>query len=174
MAQDWDIKSVGHVCAATGAAFTHGQEIICCLVRTSGGLERRDYSTSGWNCRPTGDVVSFWKTTYRAPPPPAPEPLKKETAETLLRRFMAKEDLSHKNAIYILAIMLERKRALIERDVQTREDGSKVRIYEHKRTGEIFAIPDPELRLSDLDSVQREVETMLGLGELSNPDQNTV
>jgi hypothetical protein len=173
MAQDWDIKARGHTCAATGDAFADGQEIVCCLVRTPDGFERRDYSTAGWNARPSGEVISFWKTVYRAPPPPAPEALKKETAESLLRRFMAKDDFSRKNAIYILALMLERKRVLAERDVQTREDGSKVRIYEHKKTGEVFSIPDPQLKLTDLEDVQREVEEMLGLNAPPNAAQNT-
>ncbi len=173
MAQDWDIKARGHVCAATGEAFTDGQEIVCCLVRAAEGFDRRDYSQSGWNAHPPSDAISFWRTVYRAPPPPAPEPLKKETAESLLRQYLAKDDFSRGNAVYILALMLERKRVLAERDVQVREDGTKLRIYEHKKTGEVFTIPDPQLKLTELESVQREVEEMLGLAPPPLGDQNT-
>ena len=77
---------------------------------------------------------------------------------------MAKDDFSRKNAIYILAVMLERKRVLVERDVQIRPDGVKLRIYEHKKTNEIFTIPDPALRLDELQSVQAEVNELLGIG----------
>ncbi len=163
MAQDWDIKARGHVCAATGEAFADGQPLVCCLVRTAEGYERRDYSIAGWESAPPADIVSFWRTKYEAPPPPAPEAIKKETAESLLRQYMAKDDFSRANAIYILALMLERKRILAEKDVQVREDGSKLRIYEHKKTGEIFTIPDPQLKLTELESVQKEVEDLLGL-----------
>lgn len=164
MAQEWEIKSLGHICAATGEPFVDGQALVSCLVRGSEGYIRRDYSEAGWLTATQDGVVSFWKTVYRAPPPPTPEPLKKETAETLLRQYMAKEDYSRLNAVYILAIMLERKRVLAEKDVQVREDGTKIRIYEHKKTGEIFAIPDPQLKLTELESVQKEVENMLGFG----------
>jgi hypothetical protein len=59
--------------------------------------------------------------------------------------------------------MLERKRILAERDVQLRPDGLKVRIYEHKKTGEIFTIPDPGLRLDEVAAVQEEVNELLGI-----------
>lgn len=167
MAQDWQIKPLGHACAATGAAFEAGQTIVCCLVRTAEGYDRRDFSMAGWETARPPEVVSYWKTVYRTPPPPAPEPIRRETAESLLRQFIAKEDFSRANAIYILAVMLERKRLLIEKDVQIRGDGTKLRIYEHKKTGEIFTIPDPNLSLADLESVQREVEELLGGGPSS-------
>ena len=164
MAQEWEIKARGHVCAATGAAFTDGQPLVSTLVRGAEGYERRDYSEDGWKNAAPGEVVSTWKTVYRAPPPPAPEAVKKETAEALLRQNMAKDDFSRLNAIYILAVMLERKRILVEKDVQTREDGTKLRIYEHRKTGEVFTIPDPQLKLTELESVQQEVQDLLGLG----------
>lgn len=164
MAQDWDIKSRGHACAGTGEPFVDGQALISCLVRGEAGYERRDYSLAGWSDEVRATAVSFWKTEYRAPAPPSPDPLKKETVETLLRQYMAKEDFSRINAIYILAVMLERKRLLVEKDVQVREDGSKLIIYEHRKTGEVFTIPDPQLKLTELESVQKEVEELLGLG----------
>lgn len=168
MGQDWDIKARGHLCAATGQPFADGQPLVSCLVRCEEGIERRDYSESGWSGAQRDSVVSYWKSVYHAPPPPAPEPLKKETAESLLRQYMAKDDYSRSKAIYILALMLERKRVLVEQDVQTREDGSKIRIYEHKKTGEVFTIPDPMLKLTELESVQREVEDLLGLNHASS------
>ena len=45
---------------------------------------------------------------------------------------------------------------------ETREDGLLVRIYEHRKTGETFLIPEPRLRLDQLEDVQRQVVTMLG------------
>lgn len=172
MAQEWEIKALGSACAATGEPFADGQSLISCLIRGEVGYERRDYSESGWESSPKDGVASFWKTTYHAPPPPEAEPLKKETAEMLLRQYMAKEDFSRLNAIYILAVMLERKRILVEKDVQTRDDGVKIRVYEHKKTGEVFTIPDPDLKLTELESVQAEVEDLLGLNaheELPTP-----
>jgi hypothetical protein len=59
--------------------------------------------------------------------------------------------------------MLERKRVLVERDVTLRPDGMKLRIYEHRKTGEMFTIPDPDLRLDEVAAVQEEVNQLLGV-----------
>ena len=63
--------------------------------------------------------------------------------------------------------MLERKRILAEKDVQKHDDGSKVIVYEHKKTGETFVIPDPGLHLDQLEHVQIEVVQMLGMKQPS-------
>jgi hypothetical protein len=63
---------------------------------------------------------------------------------------------------YILALMLERKRILKEREVKRGEDGTLTRIYEHPKTGDIFVIPDPELRLDQVAEVQQQVAEQLG------------
>ena len=35
-------------------------------------------------------------------------------------------------------------------------------MYEHRHTGDVFLIPDPELKLAELEKVQEEVVLMLG------------
>jgi hypothetical protein len=120
-------------------------------------------------------VLSSWQGVYRVPPPEPEEPLKKETAESLLRRLMEDVEDAAAGVIYILAVMLERNRIFIERDVQPREDGTLLRIYEHKKTGETFLVPDPRLRLGELEEVQQRVVEMLGgppkkPGDATEPD----
>ena len=161
--QEWNIQACGHVCAETGAPFADGEKIFSKLYVTPDGYARADFCESGWNEKTGADAISHWQGTYHAPPAKPDDPLKKGTVETLLRQFMAKEDFSNLNIVYILAVMLERKRILAERDVQKREDGTRIRIYEHKKTGEIFTIPDPELKLNELQTVQEEVAALLGI-----------
>jgi hypothetical protein len=48
-----------------------------------------------------------------------------------------------------------------EVEVRTAENGQLVRIYEHAKTGEVLIIPDPQLKLSQLEEVQNEVAGML-------------
>jgi hypothetical protein len=56
--------------------------------------------------------------------------------------------------------MLERKKILKQVDV--RENSTvKFLIYEHAKTGEVFIIEDPRLKLDQLDSVQQEVYMLL-------------
>ena len=133
-----------------------------------------DYSEAGWTDETRKDAISHWKGVYHAPPAKPEDPLKKGTVEALLREFMAKDDYSKLSVIYILAVMLERKRILAEKDVQKREDGSRIRIYEHKKTGEIFTIPDPDLKLNELEAVQAEVNTLLGIPPKKSKEQPPV
>jgi hypothetical protein len=59
--------------------------------------------------------------------------------------------------------MLERKKLL--KEVETRREGETVtRIFEHTKTGEVFVVPDPQLRLDQLESVQEEVSALLSPG----------
>ena len=88
--------------------------------------------------------------------------LKKETAESLLRKLMEDDDPSQNNVRYILAVMLERKKILAEKDVTTSEAGEITRFYEHRKTGEMFVIPDPRLQLDGLEQTQIQVLQMLG------------
>lgn len=163
MSQDWVIKSRARECALSGETFPDGASIYSCLRQGAEGYERLDICEAHWTDAPRDGIISFWRSVYHAPPPPSEDALKKETVETLLRQYVAKEDDTHLEIMYILAVMLERKRILIERDVQRRDDGSKVRIYEHKQTGDIFTIPDPELRLDQIGEVQRQVNELLGI-----------
>lgn len=142
------------------------------------GYERADYCLDCWSVVSEEPALSIWQSTFRLPPPPPPEAVKRETAESLLRKLVAEDRPEHRNTIYILAVMLERRRLLVERDVQTREDGIKLRIYEYRKTNETFVIPDPELKLIELTHVQEEVVAMLGgneggESETSDPEPET-
>jgi hypothetical protein len=65
--------------------------------------------------------------------------------------------------------MLERKRILKVKE-QIVRDGRRVFIYEQPRTGDIFTIADPNLRLDQLEEVQRDVAQLLEQG--LNPPQS--
>ena len=162
MAQEWDIKPRATACSKCAAQFADNQFCYSLLTFGQEGYARGDYCQTCWEeIGKTGSSFSSWKGVYKSPPPPAEEPLKKETAESLLRRLMQDDDKSKKNVIYILAVMLERKRILAERDTRLQE-GIMVRVYEHKKTGETFVITDPGLKLDQLGEVEKEVAEMLG------------
>jgi hypothetical protein len=60
-------------------------------------------------------------------------------------------------------VMLERKRILKVKE-QIVRDGQRVFIYEQPKTGDIFTIADPNLRLDQLEEVQRDVAMLLEQG----------
>jgi hypothetical protein len=84
----------------------------------------------------------------------------KENAEQLFRRLMASND-PPANACYVLAAMLERKRVLKQVKTESRHGGRRVLIYEQGTTGDVFVVPDPQLRLDEVETVQNEVAQLL-------------
>lgn len=163
MEADWSIQCRAETCAATQTPFQEGESFYTLLFDEKTGFRREDLSETAFQSRP-GDAprpFSFWRSKFEFPPPPAPEALGKGTAEELLRRYMAENAPEKSNARYILALMLERKRILKEVEVHTGEDGQLTRIYEYAKTGEVFLIPDPQLRLDQLSAVQDEVAALL-------------
>lgn len=163
--QDWEIRSRGEACSQCERGFADGESFYARLLFGPEGYQREDFCVACWAAVADQPAMSIWQSVFRLPPPPPPETLKKETAESLLRKLIDEDEQRHANPIYILAVMLERRRILIERDVQVREDGIKLRVYEHRHTNESFVIPDPELRLAELEHVQEEVVALLGGGE---------
>ena len=91
------------------------------------------------------------------------EPIRRETAESLLRKLIEENDPRLLAAGYILAVMLERKRVLKVKEQLLRE-GRRVFIYEQPRTGDLFTIIDPNLQLNQLEQVQQDVAALLEHG----------
>lgn len=162
MIQDWDIRPRGISCNKCSTLFEDKQAYHAVLTFGEQGYVRNDYCESCWAAgMDPGASYSRWQGIFRKPPAEPEAPLKKENAETLLRRIMDEGDPAKINVVYILAVMLERSRILVERAVQNRDDGVMVRVYEHRKTGETFMIPDPRLRLDQLQVVQLQVMNML-------------
>lgn len=163
MAQEWDIKARSEQCGSCSKPFADQEVYASVLVFGEDGYRRADYCTQCRDAAQASDrLFSTWQGIYRLPPPPPEEPLKKENAETLLRKLIEGEDPGHANVVFILAVMLERKRILVERAVQQDSEDRTIRVYEHRKTGETFLIHDPHLGLQQLHAVQEQVIRMLG------------
>ncbi|HMP84539.1 MAG TPA: hypothetical protein PKA41_17735, partial [Verrucomicrobiota bacterium] len=106
--------------------------------------------------------ISHWQGVYEAPPPVV-DPIQKDTAESLLRKLIELNDPRYVPAGYILAVMLERKRILKVKE-QILNEGKRTFIYEQPKTGDVFTITDPALRLDQLEQVQRDVAALLEHG----------
>ncbi len=158
----WEIKSRATSCHATEKPFAEGEVIYSRLMQQVDGLHREDYSREAWNDALRDQSWFHWKTRFRGPAPKKEPPFREDNAEEFLRGLLERKDPAVINTIYILAVMLERKRILIERGVQPDAEGQKIRIYEHRDSGETFFVRDPELSLEQIGDVQREVALELG------------
>jgi len=176
MSQEWNIKSRAHVCSVCGQPLTDKAPVVSVLKETPDGYERFDSHPACWkSAERDWTPFSEWQGVYLAPPPPEQkETLKKETADELLRRLVSLDDPAMKNVVYVLAVMLERSKILVERDAKEQKDRTIVRVYEHRKTGESFVVLDPRIRLENLASVQAEVVSLLSgektLGEVSREE----
>jgi len=163
MSQEWNIRSRGHACCVCAQTFTDKQPCVSVLRELPDAFERRDYHTLCWRDEPRDwQPYSLWEGAYEAPTVVRKEyPVKKETAETLLRRLILLEDPAMRNVVYVLAVMLERGKQLIERDAKPHESGGILRVYEHKKTTDISTVLDPRLRMDEIGAVQQQVVALL-------------
>jgi len=162
MATEWEIKGRSPACTATGRPFADGEVFYTLLFRDRSGLRREDLCEEAWQQRDQkAQPYSFWRNKFEVPPPPAPGPLGKQNAESLLRQYMSEPGEERANVRFILALMLERKRILKPIEVKE-EDGKRLHLYLHAKSGEIFVIPDPNLHLDQIEAVQTEVAGLLG------------
>jgi hypothetical protein len=173
---EWNIQSRAHVCAACGKSFADQEGYHTLLFDEKADFRRSDICEGCWQkqysegARDRKGFVSYWQGVYVAPPPPV-ETIKKETAESLLRKLIELNDPRYIPAGYILAVMLERKRLLKVKEQLVR-DGQRVFIYEQPATGDVFTIIDPALQLNQLEQVQHDVAHLLehGLNPPASPE----
>ena len=179
---DWNLRSRSHACNKCGTGFADGgkcrsavaftsEPFVCDIIAGMNTAKTPDYARvdfceSCWSALaaivPPPDFISAWQGVYSAPEPETPEALPKETAESLLRRMLEHGgDEATPAVIFVLAVILERKRILVERSVRRGNDGTLTRVYEHRKTGEIMLIPDPALGLDEVPGVQQQIDLLL-------------
>jgi hypothetical protein len=165
---EWNIQSRARGCAACGKTFADRETYHTLLFDEKSDFRRSDICAVCWQrqysdgARERKGFISYWHGIYEAPPPPT-DPIKRETAETLLRKLIERNDPQFIPAGFILAVMLERKRILKVKE-QLVHDGRRVFVYEQPATGDVFTITDPQLRLDQLEEVQRDVAALLEHG----------
>lgn len=166
---DWNIQARARVCQACGHGFADKEPYHTLLYEQRSGFERMDICAACWEAQhkhgsaDRKGFVSHWQGVFLVPPPPPPEAIQRDSAESLLRRLLERQDPTLQPAAYILAVMLERKRVLKIRE-QIRQEGRRIFVYEHPRSGEVFTIADPDLKLDQLEQVQRDVARLLETG----------
>ena len=170
LTQEWNIQPCALLCAVSGRPFEKGERVFSALYWREGQYARVDLNAESWKARNDNiEPLSAWQTDFVPPQPPPPEALKKDDAESLLRRLISENASDTRNARYILALMLERKKVLRQIERQ-RTEGTSVLVYEHGPSGEVWLIEDPELKLGELKMIQDEVAQLLSeAGETGEP-----
>jgi hypothetical protein len=166
---EWNIQSRAYACQACEKAFADKQAFHTLLYEEKQEYHRLDICEACWAAQYSDGAndrkgfISQWQGIFQAPPPSPPDPILKESAESLLRKLIEANDPKHRPVCYILAVMLERKRVLKVKD-QVHGQAGRVFIYEHSKTGDVFTIADPNLQLNQLEEVQRDTANLLAHG----------
>lgn len=163
--ETWHLRSRARLCSATGTPFIEGQPIVTAIFPDpeSSGYLRKDFLEDAWEQRNEEEEEPFssWRTTYSPIlTTESPQAVTKQGAEELLRSLVEEDQEHTENTRYILALMLERQKLLRETDSQP-TTGGILRIYEHRKTGEVFIIKDPNIPLDQVEKIQEEVIMML-------------
>ena len=167
---DWHFRSRSHQCNDCETAFVDEQPYRTILFQGFESLERRDICPDCWDKiykTEPGKIegyISHWQGIYEIPPPPPPEAIQKDNAETLLKKMIEQNNPEHTEACFILAVMLERKRVIKNKDQVRQENGKRMLIYEHAKNGDVLTILDPALKLDELGDVQAKVSELLEHG----------
>ena len=178
MSQEWNIRSRGHVCTICQKPLVDKAPVVSALKEVNDGYERYDCHPECWKVQQRDwEPFSQWDGVYFAPVKEEKnEPLKKEDACELLRQLITLDDPAMKNVVYVLAVMLERSKILVERDQKLLDDGTIRRVYEDRKQGDTFVILDPRLRLENLAEVQQQVVALLSgtktLGEVASEEES--
>lgn len=165
---EWNIQARAHACQSCGKPFADKQPFHTLLFDAKKYFERMDVCEPCWTAQHSQATerkgfVSHWQSVYVPPPVNAPDPIQKDTAESILRKLVERNDPQYAGACYILAVMLERKR-ILKVKAQHQRDGQRVFIYEHSKTGDLLTVPDPNLQFDQLDQVQKDIDHLLEHG----------
>ncbi|HRZ86357.1 MAG TPA: hypothetical protein P5287_00930 [bacterium] len=165
---EWNIQLPSKTCANCAGQFGDKDPCHSVLAMNNVELIRRDYCAAcfeGIREQAKSDAGSaYWKTVYKLVlPPPKVDPVKKDKVESLLRAYLAGEiDDETKKICYLLAVMLERKRVLKHlKTFSDTQNDKRVLAYQHAKTGESFAIPDPGLAMTEIPQLQARVKELL-------------
>lgn len=166
--ESWSLQRRARACHISGEPFADGDACHTAIFQDAeGNWLRHDYSASGWKERPEAEQTPFshWRTRFEAPgraddAPDPPGPLGHQSPEELLRQLCDQDEPHTDNLRFVLALMLERGRKLREQDAQDLGD-HRILVYENPKSGELFLIRDPKLRLSDIDALQQEITALL-------------
>lgn len=179
LAESWHVRTRARECAATQRLFEDDEAIVTALFPDpeSSGYLRRDYCIEAWEKRGDDEeaAFSFWRSTYHVPESETRvDPIKQLSPEELLERLIEEDQEHTENTRYILAVMLERKKLLRETDSQQMPNGI-MRVYEHRKTGEVYLVRDPNIPLEEVEVVQEEVFVLLeNNGKLPEPEPEAV
>lgn len=154
-------------CAATGRALAPGEPYVAALFESheSEALERRDYSAEAWDSpsRPAR-VFAHWRATVPAPNARPRQLIDDDALISLFEQLEAEHDAKRLAFRFALALILIRKRVLI--DAGRREDraGGSVMLVRARADGpegRVMEVADPGMNPATIAEVTDQVSSLI-------------
>jgi len=158
-AMDFQIKTIGKQCAATGETLVPGSICYSSVVEQNGQLLRHDYSEAGWTGPPEGSVA-FWKCIIPKSSENKPKPLDTEALMRYFEQLCEDANPAQEKFAYILSLLLlQKKRLKIE---GSRQDGATEYLELIGTGGEgPFEVRDQQLSETEIEQLQQGLNARL-------------
>ncbi len=169
---EWEVQKGKPQCDGCQGEFLDQQSTHCLLMLGGETLARQDYCSNCWTDKIVPGLVGVkdyatWAGRYKVILPiPKEEVIRKDHAQALFAKLLASGDPSKKNILFVMAVMLERKKILKQQKIVRQESvegspGKKMLVYVHGETGESITIEDPQIPLMHWTRIQKEVTDLL-------------
>lgn len=156
---DYQLKSIGKHCHATGEPLTPGSRCHSALVERRGELVRLDYLATAWPGPPDG-AIADWLCEVPSSTEVAHTPLDTESLFELFEELLDEASPGREPLVYVLALLLVQKRRLrIEETGQAAE--SETLLVSGSQGEGPFEIRDQNLSNTEIERLQQELNGLL-------------
>lgn len=165
MNNNWEVQKNGTACLECETPFKDGESVNTVLYfNEDNTVTRKDFCSKCFTAeKKEGDCV-FWKIKFKEKKKETSVVDKKAIVEELFKEYLHSSEPVHSKYCYIMALMLERKKVLVEKKnkkITNKSSGRRMFFYEHAKSGEVFIVHDPDIDLFEISSLQREITEIL-------------
>lgn len=162
---NWEVQKCALSCSKCETEFKDAEQLRTVLYfNQDNSVERKDFCANCFSAElKTKDSIS-WKVTFKAKKKEGEVQDKKAIVEELFKEYLHSSEPVHSKYCYIMALMLERKKILVEKKdkkITSKSSGRRMFFYEHAKSGEVFIVHDPDIDLFEISSLQREITDIL-------------
>ena len=162
---NWDhVGRPGASCDGCEATFAEADDFYSLLFMNSDGLSRREVCPDCY-AKIADDAFAFWKSTVQPPDSSRPRPLDVNFLVEFFERLNAKKDDERQLQIcYIVALILIRKKTLIQLPSGSNENGEILRVrFKQDEVEKVHEIPVPVLTADKMELIRDDLGRIFNL-----------
>lgn len=159
---DFEVQRSSRHCCVTGRELREGETFFSVLVNEGREIRRHDYSAEAWPGPPRENVIAWWKSQA---PHRHTARVRMAPNDALLEYFQELEDRPEAEAtLYVLALLLIRRRVLRLEDRQPGPDGRAYMTLYCPRDESTHRVADEAPSDENIAEIERQLAEMLYAG----------